>query len=383
VEQDVAWFDQGGAECLTAAVRVESSGSRGEYRSCRFIEGGASFHYNSVHLCSVPHHDRGQPFVAHFDGTRFPLEELLALREKVRAENTREEGHAACRGCAMLEKKQWPGRKYLFDYLGLGNWLYCNIECDYCELQTKGLAKRAKTFRPYGVKETIERFIAEELLAPYAVIDWGGGGEPTFYREFREVLGMLLDYGTFNYIHTNGTRSPETLRISAPERAHVICSLDAGLRDTYVRIKNRDYLERVWQNLEAYRRLKVKVTVKYIMKQENCGWADLEAFAERAARLRPVSALLDIDFNHPRPEREVVDALIRLTHLLRDARVPVQFGYTGDRFTPEMEVLKRVQEAVRSEGVVPQGMQRGRPETRGCECGVRETLVQIGIARAA
>jgi hypothetical protein len=119
------------------------------FASCRFIEGGASFHYSSVHVCSVPHHHRGQPFIANFDGADFPLEKMAALREELRMQNQTPEGHPTCKGCALLETKVWEYQPYVFEYLGLGNWLYCNIECSYCELQTKNLATYATMFQPY------------------------------------------------------------------------------------------------------------------------------------------------------------------------------------------------------------------------------------------
>jgi hypothetical protein len=331
------------------------------FASCRFIEGGASFHYSSVHVCSVPHHHRGQPFVSDFDGKKFPLEKLLALRDELREQNQSPDGHPTCRGCALLETKSWEYEPYVFEYLGLGNWLYCNIECSYCELQTKNLATYAMTFQPYLLESTIRRFIDERLLAPTATIDWGGGGEPTFYRDFPGVLAMLLDHGTFNYIHTNGTRDPKTLRISRPDRVHLICSVDAGLAETYFLIKRRDYLERVWANLSGWSAMGALVSVKYIMKKENCGEDDLTAFAERAGRLRPASVIVDIDFDFPQPGERIVSAIVSLQQRIAALGIPVSYGHTGDRFTPEAGVAKKVEQAaaklVQIEGT-PVGMSK-------------------------
>jgi len=313
--------------------------------SCRFIEGGASFHYNSVHVCSVPHHHRGQPFIGHFDGTGFPLEEMRALRDELREQNQTVEGHPTCRGCALLEDKEWSPEPYVFEYLGLGNWLYCNIECSYCELQTKNLASYAVTFQPYLLEATVRQFIDDKLLSPSATIDWGGGGEPTYYKDFPNVLAMLLDHGTFNYIHTNGTRNPGTLRISRPERVHLVCSVDAGLDTTYFRIKKRDYFERVWSNLAGWLAMGSQVTVKYIMKTENCGEADLGGFTERVDRLRPFSVILDVDFDYPDPCQRVVNAIAELRRRIAAIGIPVSYGHTGDRFTPEAGVALRVEHA--------------------------------------
>ena len=69
-----------------------------------------------------------------------------AKSAEIKAANQTPAGYPACAGCALLEHKVWPERKHPLDYLGLGNWIYCNIECNYCELQTKGLAAKSICF---------------------------------------------------------------------------------------------------------------------------------------------------------------------------------------------------------------------------------------------
>lgn len=206
------------------------------------------------------------------------------------------------------------------------------------------MATYATTFRPYMFESTIRRFIDERLLAPTATVDWGGG-EPTFYRDFPNALAMLLDHGTFNYIHTNGTRDPRTLRISRPDRVNVICSVDAGLPETYFLIKRRDHLERAWTNLAGWAAIGALTTVKYIMKRENCGEADLIAFSDRVDRLRPVSVIVDIDFDYPDPGDRIVSAIVNLQQQIAALGITVTYGHTGDRFTPEVGVGAKVAKA--------------------------------------
>jgi glutamate-1-semialdehyde 2,1-aminomutase len=319
--------------------------SRSARWSCAFIEGGVSFHYSSLHVCSVPHHNTGQPKISNFDGGTFPLEALIALRKEIQDANQSAERYPACAGCAMLEYKQWPQKEYAIDYLGLGNWVYCNIECNYCELQTKGLAVAAQNFQPYLIADTVRDLLDRGQLSPEATVDWGGGGEPTFYKDFPLVLELLLDAGTFNYIHTNGTRNPETLQVPHPENVHIICSVDAGTPDTYRRIKARDYFARVWENLNGWKQRGARVSVKYIMKEENAGPADRFGFLEQCRRLRPDSVILDIDFDEPDSKQRVVEALAALRHALEAENHHVTFGHTGNRFTPEMEIGQRVERA--------------------------------------
>jgi predicted aldo/keto reductase-like oxidoreductase len=313
--------------------------------SCAFIEGGVSFHYSSLHVCSVPHHHTGQPKICDFEGGAFPLERLQALRAEIQEANQSPERFPACAGCALLEYKEWPQKEYAIDYLGLGNWVYCNIECNYCELQTKGLAVAAQKFQPYLIADTVRDLLRRGQLSPDAVVDWGGGGEPTFYKDFPQVLQLLLEAGTFNYIHTNGTRDPDTLQVPRPHNVHIICSVDSGTPATYRRIKARDYFARVWENLRKWKDLGALVTVKYIMKDDNAGAADRDGFLEQCRLLKPDSIILDIDFDEPDSKPSVVESLATMRHGLEAENHRVTFGHTGNRFTPEMEIAKRVERA--------------------------------------
>ena len=223
--------------------------SQEAYPSCEWIEGGLAFNRASLHTCLIVHHRTGLPIVADYSGGALPLETLLRVREEIRAAN-QQGGHPECRGCPHLKTKSWPRPRHPIEIVGIAHYAYCNIKCSYCFLQTQDPASFAAGLKPYSLLPVIHELIEGGHLAPHAIIDWGGG-EPTSYPEFDELLAMLLDHGTFHYLHTNGTRFPAAVR-RAPRRVHVICSVDAGRPETYVRLKQKDYLERVWCVLEDY-----------------------------------------------------------------------------------------------------------------------------------
>ncbi len=328
-----------------------------EYGSCEWIEGGLAFNRRSLHSCLIVHHHTGLPFVADYNGGEIPFDTLLAAREAIRAANRSGTGHPECRGCAHLTKRAWPRPRYPIEIVGIAHYSYCNIKCSYCFLQTQDPASFAAGYKPYSLLPVVRRLIDDGHLAPHAIIDWGGG-EPTSYPEFDERLEALLAHGTFHYVHTNGTRFPASLRRAAhPERVHVICSVDAGLPATYTRIKQKDYLARVWRCLGEYAAAGALVTLKYIVLDENRGAADLDAFAARAAALRPHSVIVDFDYDVPDPGPAVVGAMGRLKSLGLGAGVPARFGFTGSNFAPEYGITARAEEAFRGEP-----FRRGRPD---------------------
>src|SRR5262249_55013218 len=127
------------------------------------------------------------------------------------------------------------------------------------------------------------------------------------------------------------------------------CSVDAGLPATYLRMKRRDYLQRVWINLAEYVDRGARVTLKYIVKDENSSDADLVPFVARAAAVGASDLIVDIDYDFPRPRGAVVAALARLRHKALAAGLHVRYGFTGDNFAPENRVAERVEAAFRDE----------------------------------
>jgi uncharacterized Fe-S cluster-containing radical SAM superfamily protein len=333
----------------TAGSGAEPGPTGEAYPSCEWIEGGIAFNRRSLHTCLIAHHHRGLPFIANYDGGPLPLEDVLALRSRIREANRRGDGYPECVGCAHLKRRQWGAAAYPIEIVGIAHYSFCNIACDYCFLQTQDPSSYADGYRPYPLLGTFERLIRAGLLAPNAIVDWGGG-EPTVYKEFDELLELLLEHGTFHYLHTNGTRIPDAIRRTAkPSRIHVICSVDAGRPETYLRIKKRDLLERVFENLQEYVRLGVRVTLKYIVTPANCGDEDLRPFMERAVRIGAEGLIGDIDFNSACIGDEIVAALARLKHMALQAGLPARFGFAGDNFVPESNVAARVEAAFRTE----------------------------------
>ncbi len=320
-----------------------------EYLSCEWAEGGLAFNRRSIHACLIVHHETGYPFLADHNGGPLPIDDVLRARGEIRKANQSGKIHPECRGCAHLKRKRWLPSPYPINIVGIAHYSHCNIACNYCFLQTQDPSSFESGYRPYSILETFRELYVGGILAPDAIIDWGGG-EPTVYREFEDILTLTLEAGAFHYLHSNCVKLPRAITNTAyAGRIHVICSVDAGLPETYKLLKKRDYLEVVWTNLAEYIRIGCGVTIKYIVREDNCSAANLEGFVARAAEIGAKDIVIDTDYNHPDPVPKVIKAVARLQYLAFRARIHTRFGFTGSNFAAENDLGSRVQTAFESE----------------------------------
>ncbi len=313
------------------------------YPSCDWLEGGLAFNRRSLHACLIVHHGRGYPKLCDFNGGEVPWEEVSRARRSIIRQN-QQGGHPDCAGCPHLVTKSWPEPAHDVYLVGIAHFVRCNIFCNYCFLQTQDPGSFEEGFNPYSVAPAIDGLIRDGRLAPNATVDWGGG-EPTIYPEFDTLLKTVTERGGTTWIHTNGSRFPPLLASGMPtEKVRIICSVDAGFTSTYEQMKGRDYLERVWRNLEGFVDAGCGVHVKYIVKEENCSPAELEEFVKRAAAIGAKQLIVDLDYDFPNPSRKVLDGMILLRRLGLERGMDTTFGATGSQVLPEFDEARRAWE---------------------------------------
>ncbi len=141
------------------------------YLSCEWIESGISFNRRSLHACLIVHHGTGLPFFADYNGGELPLHDIMRIRREIQEKNRSGEPHPECRGCAHLKQKPWPTATHQIHFVGIAHYSHCNIQCNYCFLQTQDPASFESGFRPYRLLNTLQQLLDEGTLAPDAIID--------------------------------------------------------------------------------------------------------------------------------------------------------------------------------------------------------------------
>ena len=156
----------------------------------------------------------------------------------------------------------------------------CNLKCVYCSDQE--LRERQ------GVGAHMDREVLFRLFDDLAAggtkgITIEGGGEPSIYPYFNEVVTYAIDKGLAVGLITNGVKTLDKDIIGKFEWIRV--SLDASTPEEYLSLKGVDCFETVISNIELYAQYCDTVGVGYVVTNQNL--SQIEALV---SRLREIGA---------------------------------------------------------------------------------------------
>ncbi len=187
----------------------------------------------------------------------------------------------ACSNCPELYYDFWEDEP---DYttLALDGWFrddICNINCCYCGQIQKDRCNRNITLLD----------AAKELSALLPNINrwFYTGGEPSVYPQKRELFDFVRQKNwKLIEAFTNAVVYDGFFSNKEVSRCRINCSLDAGNRKTYKKIKGKDFFDKVIHNLEHYAADGCDIILKYILLAGlNDDVDNINQFLEIASRI--------------------------------------------------------------------------------------------------
>lgn len=188
----------------------------------------------------------------------------------------------ACDGCPFLEFRDWgPFNRLDIRYLSLEYHSVCNLRCTYCGDDYFGGRKAS-----FDLKGSMEDFLEAGALDRCAIVVWGGG-EPVIGEHFGYLVDRLARAlpGTQQRVLTNSTKTaPEVEALLRDRKGQVVTSVDAGTEAGFARIRGKQKLRTVLENLRRYSAVNPsRVTVKYIFTEGNAAAEEVAGFASLVA----------------------------------------------------------------------------------------------------
>lgn len=194
-----------------------------------------------------------------------------------------------CDGCPFLEFKEWEPMG--IEYVSLEYHSVCNLKCSYCSDTFNGGKKSS-----YDVGKLISG-----LPEGVKTVLWGGG-EPTLGTYFnpRELINKFPN--AQHRILTNAVEHSGIVESLLKENlVYITTSLDAGTRETFKTVRGKDVFLQTFLNIDAYARANARrVTIKYILTEENSSAAELLSFVTlvKAFKLQKCNFQISCDFNY-------------------------------------------------------------------------------------
>ncbi len=241
------------------------SKKEGCYYSCPWIEHGlVFFQYKIANCCICGHLSGGHTLLRNnYVGQNIDWDRIFKIKEMYRKFHKKGKIHKNCIGCPFLKEDNWnDGGRYI-NNLYISHWSNCNSKCIYCfsSVHPEDFDNKKK----YAALPIIKDMVEKGYLTADADISFGGG-EPTLLDEFEDIMNYLLD----NYywgirVHTSGIiYSPAIARAVNEIRGYVVVSVDAGSKETYLKVKQVPCYDIVRENIRKYA-LQTNFTGRYLV----------------------------------------------------------------------------------------------------------------------
>ena len=259
-----------------------------KYKSCKELESSLFLSPNELRSCCqrffYKGKMRGDASLLKIEKGQSPSpKKILEAREKI-FENIQNEKSDSCTGCHHLyERDTKPNFKSRLYHLSVEQHTFCNLRCSYCSDMFYGGKKPN-----YNVLNFIKTLSKEGYFKNLKQVVWGGG-EPTLDKSF-ELLVKEINVHTnpnmYHRIFTNSVRYSEPLAdFLKSGLVKIVTSIDAGTEETFKKVRGRTKFTEVFQNLRKYSQIDPnKITIKYILNDENKSERELENFVETCVK---------------------------------------------------------------------------------------------------
>lgn len=220
---------------------------------------------------------------------------LRALRDHLlRAiEDNQVPEESLCAGCDLIKEDYFPLQPKAI-YVNYFCNSVCNYRCSYCNVPRLG-AVAPETGR-HSPGEVVNALRQAGMLSEAYNLDFVTGGEPTLYPKRKEVF-QEFD-GNWIGLFTNGyLYEPDWFELMNRKSSYVLDSIDAGTRETYLRIKGVDGFDRVRQNLKKYAEGSFGIVIlKYIfVPGVNDSPEDIDGFVDFCVETAATYAISAVD----------------------------------------------------------------------------------------
>jgi len=282
--------------------------------NCDLLNEGLHFTQDNLRFCCAPAH-WGPNIDSKNPGSKDVFLSLMEMRKQA-LKNMKE--HIAPDGCAgciylkeydldspytpenILEKQK---EEPLISNIVINHFKQCDCHCIYCSqsMYLKKTVTKPQKSEYYDLFPIIKQFYEEKLIDTKNLRVEFQGGSIGVLKEFPDLVKIFLKHGVKSIqFFTNGIKYlPQIVDASKKCHAHIVCSVDAGTKETFKRLKIVDKFDDVVKNLKQYRKKSknLEICAKYILIDGiNDNKEELLKFFDVIEYIGVNTAQLDMDF---------------------------------------------------------------------------------------
>lgn len=291
-----------------------------KYKSCNLLaEGAIEFRYNGIALCQrVDHVGGGDIVVGWFDDKEdkdihFDLDKYMERKMEVVEQNKSGQLYHKCVGCVELQDREWPEITPQIFQIILHHWTKCNSHCVYC--YTNKDKEYFNNRNCYQIYPLLEKLAKRDLIRYGGICTWAGG-EVSCLPEFEKVVKFLSKYDYVPLFNSSCVKFEKTIAKHLEKgNGLLVVSIDAGTRETHLKIKQLDTYEKVWKNMAKYAKklfMPSLLFAKYIVvKDINDNEEEIIAFLKKVKESGCKHVLMEIDHYYFCDNRDNIPKYIR------------------------------------------------------------------------
>ncbi len=220
------------------------------YVSCDLIEHGLDFFTDSINFCCrIPPTDKGyKKILENYYGEKIDWKNFFKIKRTYRNKMKKGDIIPECRGCVYLQEKDWDNEDYI-SFINFNNWTICNEHCLYCWLNNEDRPHQ----KQYNVFPAIKDMVEKGYLRKGGHITIAGG-EPCVAPEFNDLIDLFLslDMHSIRVLTNASVYSPSVEKGIKSGNINIVVSVDSGTKDTFIKVKRRDFYDKVWENVSKY-----------------------------------------------------------------------------------------------------------------------------------
>lgn len=270
-----------------------------KYVSCKELEESIIISNTGLVSCCHEPGKNPSPHVVWQNDIEDTVDQFIKNRDSL-IKDLKQGKHNQCSGCKSLHEGYWERDKKIRT-MQIGLCFPCQCSCCYCTwpCNAKYISNHGK--KSIDLANNIDVPAIIDCLTKKSVFPKNGfisiaSGEISVAQNREAILEACVNHPIG--ILSNGIIYSEKIAeiVAENKESYINVSIDAGTRDTYLKVKGIDAFNKVVENLMKYKNRGDRVILKYILLDENNNEKDIMGFLKLVERVRPGFVMISFDF---------------------------------------------------------------------------------------